>query len=68
MNISSVFNEFALNCTMKGCVISSANEGGYHRVFILSPVPQKRDSHINSHSLHDPVQDCGISIANALEI
>ena len=56
---------------MKGCVISSANEGEYHSLFLLSPVPQKKDSHINSLFiawLRRNVQDRGISIANALEI
>ena len=33
---------------MKGCVISSANEGGYHRLFYYPQYHKKRDSHINS--------------------
>ena len=68
LKCKTIRNLFALN----GCGISSTNKGDTI-VFLLSLVPPQKRFHTPFtlkiiFSLHDTVQDCGISIVNALGI
>ena len=72
LKCKTIRNLFALNCPMEGCGISSPNEGGTI-VFVLSQEPPQKRLYKpctlwNPFPSHGPVHDCGITIANALEI
>ena len=69
LKCKTIWNSFALDRTIQGCGISNANGGGT-LFFIISRLTTEEIPHTyifrHPFSLHDPIQGCGIYIANVL--